>query len=621
MRAMLHVISVRGAEYRRRFDTETLWAALVVGLMVVGVCGPKALAADANPSVVGDYAGILGPLHLALHITATPGGGLSGTLDSPDQGAAGIPCADFKITGNTLRFTVPSVRGSWHGTIANGAAALSGIWNQGSDEPLTFTRTRETFVPAKEPSAVDGFWLGSLSTPGGSLRIQLTVKSDIKGNELCTLDSLDQGAYGLSCAKAALTGSSFSFDVPVVHGHFAGKLSDSGGALDGTWTQGQAHPLNFRRESRPVPPPKVSYQHAIAPVSAAMMQSVLRRDLRRALDSGALAPGTNAGVTIGVVRNGVRKIFAFGTAKPDSIYEIGSITKTFTGLLLAQMIEQGKVRLDEPVRELLPPGTVAKPIGPEITLLDLITHHSGLPRMPDNFHPADMSNPYADYTLHDLYAYIAQHGVGKPANPPFLYSNFGVALLGQALADQARMPYPTLLAQEITGPLQLSDTVISLSPNQRLRFIQGHTPQHRPARAWDLGSMEGAGAIRSTASDMLTYLQANLHPDRLAPKLPGTADAGTLPAALILSHQLRAPVGPAMEIALAWIYNPARGDYWHNGGTGGYTSYAFFNPKANYAAVVLANTSMRPPRQDFTDALGTHISQRLAGLPAIALSD
>ena len=100
-------------------------------------------------------------------------------------------------------------------------------------------------------------------------------------------------------------------------------------------------------------------------------------------------------------------------AKPDSLFEIGSISKTFTGLILARMVAEGKVRLDEPVRELLPAGTVKKPAGREITLLDLVTHHSGLPRMPDNFHPADQDNPYADYGPEQLYAYVKSHGRRK----------------------------------------------------------------------------------------------------------------------------------------------------------------------------------------------------------------
>src|SRR5262249_57325843 len=96
------------------------------------------------------------------------------------------------------------------------------------------------------------------------------------------------------------------------------------------------------------------------------------------------------GLAIGVWKDGERRVFIYGTAKPDSLFELGSISKTFTGLMLAQMVVQGKVRLDEPVRELLPPGTVTKPPDSEITLLDLATHHSGLPAMPDNMRPGSV---------------------------------------------------------------------------------------------------------------------------------------------------------------------------------------------------------------------------------------
>ncbi len=143
---------------------------------------------------------------------------------------------------------------------------------------------------------------------------------------------------------------------------------------------------------------------------------------------------------IGVVHHGARQIFVYGDTKENSIFEIGSITKTFTGLIFARMVEQGKVKLDEPVRELLPKGTVAKPDGLEITLVDLATQHSGLPRLPDNMHPADIKDPYADYGPANLYQFIAKQGVSRPANAGFGYSNLGVGLLGQALATVPRLP-------------------------------------------------------------------------------------------------------------------------------------------------------------------------------------
>ncbi len=620
---------------QRRQSRRSLWRVLSLSLLaglaaltfrpdaVAAAAGVAAAAAApaVNPAVHGDYVGTLGPLHLRLHVVAAADGTLSGSLDSPDQGATGIACTGFRIQGQTLSFEVPAVHGSWRGTIQDGGATLVGTWSQGT--PLPLKLTRDTFIPATHPSAVDGFWLGTLQGPIQSLRIQLSVRSDSAGREFCALDSLDQGAFGLPCANVVFSGTRFSFDVPVVHGHWSGVLSANAGSLQGTWSQGRPLALNFQREvhvQRAPPPPKVTYDPAIAPVGAARMPAVIAADLHEALQRGALAPGTDAGISIGVVRDGVRRVFVFGTADFGSIFEIGSITKTFTGLVLAQMIEQGKVRLDDPVRELLPPGTASKPPGEEITLLDLITHHSGLPRMPDNFRPADPTNPYADYHAQDLYAFVARHGLAKPADASFLYSNLGVGLLGQALADRAGTTYGRLVTREVIIPLGLRDTVTSLTASQRQRLIQGHTAQHRPQGPWDIDALAGAGAIRSTAADMLTYLQANLRPQALPAGAAAPGSVRTLPAALQLSHELRADAGPAMRIAFAWLYDPQTGDFWHNGATGGYSAYAFFNPKGDYAAIVLMNTTVGP-RGGFADRLGLHISQRFAGKPAISLSD
>lgn len=580
--------------------------------------GSASVSAQQKPTIASDYAGTLGPLHLKLHLKVDTAGGVTGTLDSTDQGAIGIPCADFHLDGQILTFTVPAVHGSWKGAVT--ADGLTGTWDQGAPQPLNFAR--DAFVPAAKPSPIDGIWLGTLSVGGQSLRAQLRVKSDSAGQEFCVFDSLDQHAMGLECANAVLSGNSFSFDVPAVHGHWTGKLSADGNALSGNWNQGSPLPLNFSRQSveltaAPVPPP--TFDPALAPVSAADMQSVLDKDLAKAIKSGQLAPATGAGVSIAVVERGVRRVFSYGAAKPDSIFEIGSITKTFTGLMLSQLVEQGKVKFNEPVRELLPPGAVAKPTGDEITLLDLATQHSGLPPMPDNFKPADPSNPYADYGPANLYTFLAKQTVAKPATPGFLYSNLGFGLLGQALAVRSTLPYPALLKEEVTDPLGLKDTTVSLTPEQLARFIPGHSGDHQSAHAWDLDALAGAGAIRSTAGDMLTYLEANLHPESIKPAAKSTA-ASTLSAALIQQHELRADAMPGTRIALAWLFESESGNYWHNGATGGYSAYAFFNPKADYGAVVLLNTTLGSTGS-FADRLGQHISQRLAGKPAISLAE
>jgi CubicO group peptidase (beta-lactamase class C family) len=578
-----------------------------------------------TPKIGGDYSGMLGPLHLKLHLKAGANDATEGTLDSLDQGAAGLPCANFRLAAKALSFDVPSVGGTWHGTVSGDGATLDGSWSQGQEMPLVFRRD-VPFEAAEKPSRVDGIWLGTLDAGGAKLRIQVQLKSDRAGKEHCSMDSLDQGATGIPCDNVQFQGSHFSFEIPAAQGRWSGTLSPDGNALDGTWSQGQDLPLRLTRQTvalvaKAPEPPKLDA--ALAPVPVGELKAVLDRDLAAALKDGALAPSTNGGVVIGVLQHGIRRIFAYGPVKEDSIFEIGSISKTFTALLLAQMVAQHKAKLDEPVRELLPPGTVAKPEGAEITLLDLATQHSGLPRMPDNFHSADAQDPYADYRPANLYEFLAKHGVSKPADARFNYSNLGLGLLGQALANRAGVSYPELLKAEVTGPLGLNDTVVPLTSEQEKRFAPGHGPQHQAAHAWRFDALAGAGGIRSTANDMLTYLEAQLHPDRVR-REPESAAAGspsqTLSSALAMSHELRGDSLPGMKVGLAWLFETKTEYYWHNGATGGYSSYALFSPREDFALVVLCNATIGPSGS-FADALGEHVAARLSGTPAIAVRE
>ena len=356
------------------------------------------------------------------------------------------------------------------------------------------------------------------------------------------------------------------------------------------------------------PAPALVFDPPLPPVRAADFPSVMNRDiapLLRRLDLAAADGG--AGIVIGVSEHGVRRVMTYGAARPDSLFEIGSITKTFTGLLLAQMAAQGKLDLRDPVRDLLPPGSAGKSNGFEITLLDLATHHSGLPPMPDNPGPGNVREKFTNYRASDLYDFIKRHGLAKPTNTQFLYSNLGFTVLGAALTNRARTSYPELLEREIAGPLGMKDTVVSLSPEQRGRFMQGYDAQRRQTPAWDLDAFASAGGIRSTAGDMLTYLEAQLHPER-AP----------FRAALAESQQIRAPVAGSARIALAWIYDPETSAYTHGGATGGFTSYTCFDPRRDFAAVVFLNAA--PVTFPFIEVLGEHVRQRLSGEPALSLA-
>ncbi|HEV2448428.1 MAG TPA: serine hydrolase domain-containing protein, partial [Candidatus Sulfopaludibacter sp.] len=337
------------------------------------------------------------------------------------------------------------------------------------------------------------------------------------------------------------------------------------------------------------------------------MQAVLDRDLAPALrPSGLLDPANGMGVTIGVLTQGERRVFTYGAAKPDSIFEIASISKTFTATVLAQMVEQGRVRLDEPVRELLPPGTVEKPEGREITLIDLATHHSGLPRTAGNIRPDGNAN--ADYTPADLFAYIGRHGVRKPPDASFSYSNLGFALLGQALANRAGMSYADLVKQVVTGPLGLRDTAVTLDAERQARLITGHRLGGDAVEPWVLDAQAPAGGIYSTAGDLLLYLDAQLHPERLA----------ELGAAIRETHVLRADIGgmdvaseSGVRLGMAWMHGARHGIYFHGGNARGETSLAFFSPAGDYAGVVLVNMTASP--MEVVETLGQHLRRRLAG--------
>jgi D-alanyl-D-alanine-carboxypeptidase/D-alanyl-D-alanine-endopeptidase len=263
------------------------------------------------------------------------------------------------------------------------------------------------------------------------------------------------------------------------------------------------------------------------------------------------------------------------------------------------------------VRSLLPANAVPKPTGTEISLLDLVTHRSGLPRIPGNFEPANPINPYLDYSTDRLYAFLAQQGLAKPSDAPSAYSNLGFGLLGQALANRANSDYETLLSQLVSAPLCMTDTVVHLDGAHKARFIQGYTNDRKPTGPWDFTALAGAGAIRSTADDLLKYVAAQMQPSPCE-RAGESPYSKTLVAAIKRSQTLQAEAGPGSKIAYAWMFNSETGTYWHNGGTGGYTSFAFFNPQRRYAAVVLTNLAIGPQGM-IADSLGAHVERRFAG--------
>ncbi len=311
--------------------------------------------------------------------------------------------------------------------------------------------------------------------------------------------------------------------------------------------------------------------------------------------------GRATGIVLGVLEaDGTRRIVAYGDPGPDarplgarSVFEIGSITKVFTGILLADMAARGEVRLEDPVQAYAHEGvTIPSRNGREITLLDLATHRSSLPRLPANLHPADPQNPYADYTVDQLHAFLSGHELRRDIGSQYEYSNLAVGLLGHVLAARAGTDYETLLRERILDPLGMSMSGITLSEEMRSWLVKGHDAAGTPVKNWDLPTLAGAGAIRSNMDDMLTFLEANLG-----------APTNDLERAMRASHESRRSAGEGMSIGLNWHILHVGDDriVWHNGGTGGYRTFLGFDPDRRVGVVVLTNSARS------ADDIGFHL--------------
>lgn len=319
-----------------------------------------------------------------------------------------------------------------------------------------------------------------------------------------------------------------------------------------------------------------------------LSDSAVAAILRQRVESGK-----TPGIVVGVLDKAGTRFVSHGTGAPGAavldsatLFEIGSITKTFTSAILADMVTRGEVSLDDPVAKHLPAGTrMPASSDREITLGDLASHFSGLPRLPNNLSPRDIRNPYVDYTPDKLYAFLAAHTLARAPGARFEYSNLGAGLLGHALALRAGTDYETLVRSLVLAPLGMKDTKITLAAADSARLAAGRNAGRQVVPVWDLASIQGAGALRSTAADMLRYLAANIaaHFD--------SASRRPLSAALRLTHQPRHSLGGDADIGLGWIgANTQSGNriFSHDGGTGGHRSFAAFDPARRVAVIVLS---------------------------------
>ncbi|HTY64554.1 MAG TPA: serine hydrolase [Acidobacteriota bacterium] len=309
------------------------------------------------------------------------------------------------------------------------------------------------------------------------------------------------------------------------------------------------------------------------------------------------------GIVVGIIEPAGRRTVAYGSfdkndARPvrgNTVFEIGSTTKVFTSLLLADMVQHGEVALSDPVAKYLPSNVKVPERGRAITLEDLARHRSGLPRLPTNFNAAaNPLNPYAQYSVQQLYEFLSGYTLPRDVGAAFEYSNLGVGLLGHVLTLAAGKDYETLVRTRICQPLGMIDTAIMLSPELKARLATGHDNRYEATPNWDLPTLAGAGALRSTADDMLSFLAAQLG-----------YKSTVLDPAIALTRAKRMPADGKMEIGLGWLMRPKKDSeiVWHNGGTGGYRSFVGFDPKSRIGVVVLSNVNT----QAGVDDIGFHL--------------
>ena len=332
------------------------------------------------------------------------------------------------------------------------------------------------------------------------------------------------------------------------------------------------------------------------------------------------------GDQVRIVTQGFQALDKATPISADTLFEIGSITKTFTALLLADMVIKGELKLDDPVEKWLPQGLAVglnglklrDHTGAPIRLIDLATHRSGLPRLPDNMPNATRFDPYVDYREQQLLVYLksreafVETDAGKTTkkrDEAYAYSNLGFGLLGYVLARAANMPYDELLQKRVLTPLGLTSTYLNIPRGDRSRYSDGHYVENgttlKQAKHWRFDVIAPAGALLMSAKDMGRYAQA----------ASGAVDTPLKAAFTLAQKRYGEGMGAKNPQGLGWILATLndRAIVNHDGGTGGFSSTLWVDPERKSAVAVLSNAA-RP----VTD-IGLHLLEPSIPLANLAL--
>lgn len=306
--------------------------------------------------------------------------------------------------------------------------------------------------------------------------------------------------------------------------------------------------------------------------------------------------GVYPSAALGIWEEGKATYFIYGykntlkkeKADKSTLYEIGSITKTYTGLLMAKYTGEGKLKPDFPADTLLPDSIrLRDDKGNPIRLAHLATHTSGLPRLPDNLDLSSLDNPYRDYTRKELFDYLRHYrptGIGKR----YLYSNLGVGLLGELLAISQDSDYGKLLQKEVLAPLKLGHTYLKVPEKQAGNFATGYMGNH-PVGHWDFKAFAGAGGLRASITDLLAYGRSYLDPENPLKKAAG------------ISMKPHYTDKNDRKYGLGWHFSDSVA--FHSGGTGGFRSFIAIDPGKERVVAIVVNSGSNP-----VDDIGFHLT-------------
>ncbi|UOD29019.1 serine hydrolase [Massilia violaceinigra] len=324
---------------------------------------------------------------------------------------------------------------------------------------------------------------------------------------------------------------------------------------------------------------------AAAPVPASDAEILAMMKARVDIDK------KGSGMVVGLIDPRGSRVISYGAmriggdpAGADTVYEIGSITKVFTATLLSDMVLRGDVKLDDPIGAWLPAGVKTPHFkGKPITLRELSAQLSGLPSTPANLAPANPGNPFADYSVAQMYAALGSYEPVRASGEVYGYSNYGVGLLGHILSLRAGSDIETLVGQRIARPLGMDSTAITLGPDLTKRLATGYGAPGKASPNWDMPALAGMGALRSSTTDLLRFVGAN-----------AGLIASPLYPAMQAAHKPQHPIGtqPGEYIGLGWHILDKFGSHivWHNGGTAGYRTYIGFDPDTRRGVVLMSNS-------------------------------